>query len=123
MFLLNRLVVALLVGVFNFGSSSAFSQSTPPLDQPIKKTPIDQMSESGRIQDEKDRQRSKTNSPDSDENQQDNSVTPPYSTKPIAENPSNAMEKKINMHPMMMNSLNIYRSNHPSIHKQFLHYW
>lgn len=94
MFLLNRLIGALLVGTLNFGGSSAFSQSTPPLDQPIEKTPIDQMSESGRIQEEKDRQRSKTNSPDSDEKQQDNSVTPPYSTKPIVENPNNVMGKE-----------------------------
>jgi hypothetical protein len=94
MFLLNRLTIVLLASAFYFGSSSAFSQSTPPLDQPIEKTPIDQMSESGRIQEEKDRQRSKTNSPDSDEKQQDNSVTPPYSTKPIVENPNNVMGKE-----------------------------
>lgn len=89
MFLLNKITVILLVGASYFGSSSVFSQSTPPLDQPIEKTPINKMSESGRIQEEKDRQRDKTNSPDSDEKQQDNSVTPPYSTKPIIENTSN----------------------------------
>ncbi|MBS0300229.1 MAG: hypothetical protein JSR32_09950 [Proteobacteria bacterium] len=91
MFLLNSLAAVLLVGAFCFDSSFVFSQSTPPLDQPIEKTPIDKMSESGRIQEEKDKQRNKTNSPDSDEKQQDNSVTPPYLTKPIIENPSNAV--------------------------------
>jgi hypothetical protein len=69
--------------------SSAFAQSTPPLDLPIEK-PTD-MSESRRIQEESDRRREKTNSPDSDEKHQGNSVTLPYSTKPIIENPDNSI--------------------------------
>lgn len=67
MFFLKLLIVALLVGVIFFGSS-AFSQSTPPLDKPIERTPADQLSESGRVQQMIDEKRDKTNSPDSDNN-------------------------------------------------------
>ena len=49
--------------------SSAFSQSTPPLQKPIEKPPIDQMSESGRIQEKIDERRNRQNSPDSEMNQ------------------------------------------------------
>lgn len=68
---MNKIIsifVVFFVGVFYIFSSSAFSQSTPPLDKPIEKPPIDQMSESGRIQERNDEQRRKKNSPDSDEN-------------------------------------------------------
>ena len=67
MLFLKILIVALLVGVILF-VSSAFSQSTPPLDKPIERIPADQLSESGRIQQKNDERRSKINSPDSDEN-------------------------------------------------------
>ncbi|MBL8499898.1 MAG: hypothetical protein LZF63_06175 [Nitrosomonas sp.] len=82
-------LAALILGSIYMSGSSAFAQSTPPLDSPIEK-PVD-MSESGRIQEESDRRREKADSPDSDEKHQDTSVTPPYSTRPIIENPDNSI--------------------------------
>ena len=75
--IINILFIVFLVGTFYSFSSSAFSQSTPPLDKPIEKPPIDQMSESGRIQERNDELRRKTNSPDSDEFHPNNPNTNP----------------------------------------------
>ncbi len=68
----NNLLVALFAGIFYIFGTPAFSQSTPPLDKPIEKPPIDQMSESGRIQEKIDKRRNKQNSPDSDINHSNN---------------------------------------------------
>ncbi|PTQ83203.1 hypothetical protein [Nitrosomonas ureae] len=61
--------VVLIVGCLLFLlSSPVFSQSTPPLEKSIGITPAEQLSEPGRIQNEIDKKRNETNSPDSDAN-------------------------------------------------------
>lgn len=56
------------IGIFYIFNSSAFAQSTPPLDKPVEKPPVNEMSESGRIQERNDANRMRENSADSDKN-------------------------------------------------------
>ena len=69
MLYLNLFIVGLFIGIIIF-VSTAYSQSTPPLDKPIESTPADQLSESGRVQKLIDEKRDKAKSPDSDNNYQ-----------------------------------------------------
>lgn len=66
--IININTLFVFFGIIYIFSSSAFAQSTPPLDKPIEKPPVSEMSEAGRIQEKNDVNRMKEDSPDSDEN-------------------------------------------------------
>ncbi|SDX49494.1 hypothetical protein [Nitrosomonas oligotropha] len=51
---IRNILIAIFIGILFIFSSPAFSQSIPPLDKPVEKPQIDQMSESGRIQERND---------------------------------------------------------------------
>ncbi|MBL8496483.1 hypothetical protein ABF87_03515 [Nitrosomonas sp. JL21] len=68
-----------IIGIILNMNSRAYSQSTPPLDKPIEKPPLSQMTEEGRIQEKIDKKRLKKNSPDSDINHpQSPNIDPAY---------------------------------------------
>lgn len=76
-------------------SSPAFAQSTLPLDKLIEKPPINQMSESGSVQEKNDAHRRKTRYPNSDKKHPNDSVTDrnpnANPNNPAGVNPSNPL--------------------------------
>ena len=84
--------VILIVGCLFLLSPPVFSHSTPPLEKPIGITPAEQLSEPGRIQNEIDKKRNETNSPDSDANR---FITTPSDN---VSKPLNQLEKDSGIH-------------------------
>jgi hypothetical protein len=75
---ITKVLLTYIIGIiFALGSTSAFAQSTPPLDKPVEKPKANEMSESGRIQEKIDERRNKSDSPDSDKNHSGNSNVNP----------------------------------------------